>query len=413
SPLAGGSDWQWYLQGEVLAGQSGSSLTLGTADLLGDYNLGVSVVYQGVLYSGDAVIRVSEGDLPTYTVWYDAAGGTAAPAESEHAPGDTVSLGAEPSRAGYDFLGWQSDDIPPGSEPGGLHQPGGTFTMPGKHVLFRASWEPELLPVENLQGSANNTTHTLDLTWTDPVSPALEGIQVSWGLSGGPEEGELFSVAPGAGTARIMNVDPGMYLVEVRAVYAGGGVSDSRTVEIERVDYEDYSVGGRGPAGGVIFYEHPDPANAGWRFLEAAPRGWYGPVEDPRYEWIGGGEYQSIPGAVSGAIGRGLENSRAIDEGQTAQQPNAARVCLALHITRHERLYDDWFLPSRDELAAMMMYNTSDPPAGESLELDEIAYWSSTQNLLEPDKAWLRNRQNNENSAHKGLKYTVRPVRRF
>ncbi|WP_146049354.1 hypothetical protein, partial [Alkalispirochaeta sphaeroplastigenens] len=38
SPLAGGSDWQWYLQGEVLAGQSGSSLTLGTADLLGDYN---------------------------------------------------------------------------------------------------------------------------------------------------------------------------------------------------------------------------------------------------------------------------------------------------------------------------------------------------------------------------------------
>ncbi|WP_181015606.1 InlB B-repeat-containing protein, partial [Alkalispirochaeta sphaeroplastigenens] len=184
SPLAGGSDWQWYLQGEVLAGQSGSSLTLGTADLLGDYNLGVSVVYQGVLYSGDAVIRVSEGDLSTYTVWYDAAGGTAAPPESEHAPGDTVSLGAEPSRAGYDFLGWQSDDIPPGSEPGGLHQSGGTFTMPPRSVWFTARWEQQD-PADVTVTIDLETPGAFGLVLTPNPLEVVRGNSVTVGLAGG------------------------------------------------------------------------------------------------------------------------------------------------------------------------------------------------------------------------------------
>ncbi|SIQ65753.1 Listeria/Bacterioides repeat-containing protein [Alkalispirochaeta americana] len=292
SPLAGGSDWRWYLQGDVIAGQTGASLNLETADLLGDYNLGVSVVYEGVSYSGDAVIRVRQSDLSTCTVWYDSVGGTGAPAESDHASGDTVTVGAAPSRSGYDFLGWQSDDIPPA--PGGLHQPGDTFTMPGNHVLFRASWEPDLLPVENLQGSANHVSQTLSLTWTDPDSPALEGIQVTWGPTGGSENGS-FSVAPGAGSALIAGVtEPGVYHISVRAIYEGGGEAPEQTVQIQRVDYDNYSVGVIGPAGGVIFYEHDNPASAGWRFLEAAPRGWYGPVEDPRYEWIGGGNINPL-----------------------------------------------------------------------------------------------------------------------
>ncbi|SIQ65790.1 Protein of unknown function [Alkalispirochaeta americana] len=125
-----------------------------------------------------------------------------------------------------------------------------------------------------------------------------------------------------------------------------------------------------------------------------------------------GGEYQSING-LSSTIGTGLENSLAIDQWQSSQVMNAARVCLALEISHDGVDYHDWFLPSRNELAEMMGYNTSDPPAGANLDLDVIAYWSSTQNFLEPDKAWTRSSTNVESSAHKGLRYTVRPVRRF
>jgi hypothetical protein len=169
--------------------------------------------------------------------------------------------------------------------------------------------------------------------------------------------------------------------------------SDSDTVEKPVA----YRIGDRGPAGGYIFYENPNYASAGWRYLEAAaedlPKG---------AEW----GVDSVSVSTSAAIGTGKKNTANIIAALNPE-PDAAQRCK--NYTSGGK--SDWFLPSKDELNLMYknLYLHTPSIGGFSSHAN---YWSSSQS--DSDYAWFQYFNDGTQDYHG--KYTansVRPVRSF
>jgi hypothetical protein len=111
------------------------------------------------------------------------------------------------------------------------------------------------------------------------------------------------------------------------------------TVTIKEYDLRDV-----GPAGGWIFYINPNAATDGWKYLEAAP------VDQTSRKW---GTYGlTVPGADGTAIGTGKQNTLDIIDGDTLEN-KAADGCANYSNVSNGISYDDWFLPSQDELNLM------------------------------------------------------------
>jgi len=137
-----------------------------------------------------------------------------------------------------------------------------------------------------------------------------------------------------------------------------------------------YHLHDRGPAGGWIFYINPNWERDGWRYLEAAPED----CGDIVWSNIAGTE---IGVAAQGtAINTGKTNTIAI-AGQSGHTQSAAKLCLDYS----EGGYDDWFLPSKDELWQMcwnlqgVKYNTITNP-DVSVPVGNFStgpYWSSSE----------------------------------
>ena len=98
-----------------------------------------------------------------------------------------------------------------------------------------------------------------------------------------------------------------------------------------------------GPAGGLIFYINPNPTT--WKYLEAAPASteWSGKIWGKKGTGVSG---------TGGDIGTGPENTELIVtlmNADPAATDTAAQLCDSLSING----YDDWFLPSLNELEEM------------------------------------------------------------
>ena len=110
-----------------------------------------------------------------------------------------------------------------------------------------------------------------------------------------------------------------------------------------------YKIGDTGPAGGIIFYDKGDRIG-GWRYLEAAP-----PETERTLIWSNSNLKtleRIITTEESRRAGRGIENTRAIME--IAQNSGggfgwAVQYCVTLEYNG----FNDWFLPSWDELNFM------------------------------------------------------------
>ena len=185
-----------------------------------------------------------------------------------------------------------------------------------------------------------------------------------------------------------------------------------------------YAVGDRGPAGGYIVFDKGQYSN-GWRYLEAAPERWSGSAIDPKSQW-GAYAFKFDGPPLKEGLGDGLENSVAIYNYNQHVQANrktydalpsnekvvidhhdgtvAAQLCLNASIGG----YDDWYLPSREELLLMreMLYQKDKG----AFQAD--IYWSSS----------MRNERggfmvNFWTGASQGsymyTSYYVRPMRRF
>lgn len=146
-------------------------------------------------------------------------------------------------------------------------------------------------------------------------------------------------------------------------------------------------VGDVGPAGGVVFYDAGKKMPWG-RYLEVSPKeaekiGWpwrkpgYSPESDRIYDETG------VPSRIkrvrSKAIGMGAANTRVIVNKYGAGK-YAARAAWDYEVNG----FDDWFLPSADELDVMynVLYAVEEPLIG----FAPTYYWSSSEYNLK--NAW-------------------------
>ncbi|MCL2042817.1 MAG: DUF1566 domain-containing protein [Treponema sp.] len=157
-----------------------------------------------------------------------------------------------------------------------------------------------------------------------------------------------------------------------------------------------YQVGDTGPAGGIIFFDKGSFGD-GWRYLEVAPA-WV----DTTAEW--GSRGNDIPG-TSTAVGSGKRNTQLIVEqlNQRGERQRAAQICASLEING----FQDWFLPSRDELNLLFQNRLR---VG---NLQEARYWSSSQHSRTSALAQNFNNNGRQSDHNKFDNYRVRPVRAF
>jgi DUF1680 family protein len=134
-----------------------------------------------------------------------------------------------------------------------------------------------------------------------------------------------------------------------------------------------YEIGDTGPAGGVIFFDNPNAARDGWRYLEAMPFD-----QSLGAKW--GCFRRSIDGARGTAIGAGRQNTADMVAACTDAE-TAARLCADVSFNG----VTGWFLPSREEL--LLMYrNLKAAGLGGFLDggaPDNASYWTSSQDTAD------------------------------
>lgn len=199
-------------------------------------------------------------------------------------------------------------------------------------------------------------------------------------------------------------------------------VAEKISIDVTRginplVEIELSRVGEIGPAGGYIFYDKGSSSD-GWRYFEAAPARWSGSQEDPRYVF---GYYRpsgSIKGVgTSTAIGSGKTNTAALvkamgnqaysSSGGSDKAAYAAKVASDYTVKVDGVTYNDWFLPSSDELNLMYTNLSKKNLGGFS-----GGYWSSSESG--DNYAWIQffdyGDRRNGSRDYVGR---VRPVRAF
>jgi hypothetical protein len=143
--------------------------------------------------------------------------------------------------------------------------------------------------------------------------------------------------------------------------------------------WELYAIGDAGPAGGVIFYVDSDDTYPGWTYLEAAPE------EITTTDTTGGVWWDDGTTSYNGSdapllsddIGTGLENTQTIMT--YSSDIGAAQLCDNYNYDNEGDYYDDWFLPSRNELAELFTFfsNLSETEQNE-FSPNGYLYWSSS-----------------------------------
>ena len=177
---------------------------------------------------------------------------------------------------------------------------------------------------------------------------------------------------------------------------------------------EGFHVGGKGPAGGIIFYDcdadnndenegaGPDGLKSsvcGWRYLEAA-------TEDVgSYKWRADGATTSY--GTKDGIGEGHNNTHTVLKNVGITGFPAAEAC----VNYKGGGYTDWFLPSREEIAEMHKYKV-EIGVVESTDAEKVCYWSSSEFGT---AAWGEEFANSarDYSGKRTESLLVRPVRYF
>ena len=202
-----------------------------------------------------------------------------------------------------------------------------------------------------------------------------------------------------------------------------------------------------GPSGGYVFYDKGKySGNPSWRYLEAAPADLCivdgKPTIDSTIEGYSDGTFVFVFGyyrkiykgknlCVNGEttfdysctgrlVGDGYKNTYWLlvcAMGDTAYTESsgcnltknyAARLCYELEYEVNGKIFDDWFLPSRDELA-FMYSNLANKGLG---SFSACSYWSSSEGSA--GSAWGQSfSSGNQDSYNRSNGYRVRPIRAF
>lgn len=168
-------------------------------------------------------------------------------------------------------------------------------------------------------------------------------------------------------------------------------------------------VGSRTSRGGYVFYDKGEYSD-GWRYLEVAPAGWFGSVSDPI------GKFTSVNGYLgktSTEMGTGRENTEGLVY-TLDKECEAAYACYHYSLTVKGERYDDWFLPSYEELVKIKTNLYEKGLGGFSNDI----YWSSSEYLDEENNKAVGVLFNNGSliyvyNWYRDTSYRIRPVRRF
>ena len=199
------------------------------------------------------------------------------------------------------------------------------------------------------------------------------------------------------------------------------------------------AVGHKGKAGGIIIYDcdddnevgNPDGLKSdecGWRYLEAAPSditignesafvfGYYRKAPEDDNRFVSGYTKNDESNCTLTAIGTGKKNTEllvkamgttafASSKGNDTTSNYAAKLCNDYTYGG----YDDWFLPSKDELN--LIYNYRITIDGLNIEK---RYWSSSEYSNDASKAWSEYFYfGSLSDSSRDSRYRVRPVRAF
>lgn len=174
----------------------------------------------------------------------------------------------------------------------------------------------------------------------------------------------------------------------------------------------EYAIGDPGPADGIIFYIDTADEHS-WTYLEVAPAS----TEWSDKEW---GDYGTEIGgnAASTGIGDGQAATDAIVKhlaDNTSETDRAAQLCDALEHEYDGTTYDDWFLPSEDELNAIWD-NLVDDGDGNNSGVGGFSigyYWSSSEFVGNTHARAQTFTDGYQNVYYKHGNFRVRAVRAF
>jgi hypothetical protein len=180
---------------------------------------------------------------------------------------------------------------------------------------------------------------------------------------------------------------------------AASAASDAVTPQIAGAVGDSYG-------GGIVFYLFVD-GDAG--YVEGQTHGLIAAVEDQSsggIRWFNGSEVQT--NASGTLIGTGSSNTDAIINIQGATETSYAAGLARAYAGGG---FDDWFLPSKDELN-QMYENKATLEAVAGFTAFGILYWSSTE--FEKGSAWRQDFNNGDQTNDgKGNPHNVRAVRAF
>jgi hypothetical protein len=273
-----------------------------------------------------------------------------------------------------------------------------------------ATTAPLAAPAFTLSASAE--TKTVNTAITGYTISSTGGTIASYAISPAAPAGTTFSTSTGilSGTPTATQAATAY---TITATNATGSASRTFTLTVTSLVY---TVGQTGPGGGTIFYVASSPFACGptrsatCTYLEAAPSGWNGGADPTRrwanttYESTAVNNASSPETATATAIGWGYRNTRAIIlQGNTDTATSAAALADSYTATVSGVVYDDWYLPSKDELNQMCKWQQGITGAdlttlttvctGGNLNSGTGAagfvgnlYWSSTES--DPNNVW-------------------------
>jgi hypothetical protein len=248
-----------------------------------------------------------------------------------------------------------------------------------------------------------------------PVSATTAGTgytgTVSW--SGSPS---TFAANMRYTATITLNATSGYTLTGVSANFftVAGAASVTHSANSGVITAVFYMVGSTGPANGKVFYVASTPFDCGptinrkkCTYLEAAPGTWQG-LEDAYLVWADQTppHLRTTSVTTGSAIGSGYQNSlNIVDQGNGAT--TAAGAARAYTVTEGGVVFNDWFLPSREELNALYLVK--------NIFTDLVTnnyYWSSTENIS--TSSWAQSFFNGSSiTINKGTGRYVRPIRSF
>ena len=263
---------------------------------------------------------------------------------------------------------------------------------------------------------AQNEAPTIKLEIIEGPASAEGGsicyYRVKATVTGDPAPTTKFSKDDSNGSLGInvaqVNLNQGQsYTLTASASNAEGEASDAIKLEWVGTESESttttaaqktYNIGDPGPAGGYIFYVNPNYEQVGWRYLEAAPYDQQnGGIASQWYN----GNYINI-GSIQTSVGSGKSNTEKIIATQ-GEGNYAAWRCKDISING----YNDWFLPSKDELDLINKNLVSKGIGG----FVEDCYWSSSE--VDGNDAWGQYLQHHQYTSNKRNNMRVRAVRAF